>query len=238
MVHSTKALDVRSKQIGVLIRAARLRARRSVKECAEWLGCSPHMMAQYEYGRRAISLPEIELLASFFDSPVNQLWDDDPAVLEQTREKPPLKQLMPLRQKEIGVLLRQARTKSGKTQKQCADLLGVSTDTISKYEYGTKAVPFAQLELLASFLGVSLVDFLDRELLTSCIAISRNGTHVLPASDTAAGLPPEIEEFVRSPESLPYLEMALRLYELPQDSFRRLAEAMLAAEGNSGTGEQ
>ncbi len=238
MDQGTKLLDVRSKQIGVLIRAARLRARRSVKECAEWLGCSPHTMAQYEYGRRAISLPEIELLASFFDSPVNQLWDDDPAVLEQPVEKPPLKKLIPLRQKEIGVLLRQARTQSGKTQRQCADLLGVSTDTISKYEYGTKAVPFCHLELLASFLEVSLVEFLDRQLLTSCISISRDGRHVLPSRDTTAGLPPEIEKFVRSPESLPYLEMALRLYELPHESLRKLAEAMLSAEENSGTGEQ
>jgi transcriptional regulator with XRE-family HTH domain len=235
MVHGTKVLDVRSKQIGVLLRAARLRARKSVKECAEWLGCSPHMITQYEYGRSGLSLPELELLASFFDTPVNQLWDDDPAGLEQPMERPPVQKLIPLRQKEIGVLLRQARTSSGKTQKQCADLLGVSTDTISKYEYGIKAAPFSQLEQLVSFLEVSLADFLDRGLLTSRISISRSGTGVLPAKDSVASLPPEIEEFVRSPESLPYLEMALRLYELPKDSLRQLAEAMLSAEENSGT---
>jgi transcriptional regulator with XRE-family HTH domain len=233
MVQDAKALDVRSKQIGVLLRAARQRARRSVKECAEWLGCSPHMITQYEYGRRGISLPELELLASLFDTPVSQLWNDDQAVLAQPTETPPSEKVILLRQKEIGVLLRQARKNAGRTQRQCADRLGVSTETISRYEYGTKAVPFSQLEVLASFLGVSLASLLDKELLTSRISISRSGTDVLPARDTAASLPPEIEEFVRNPESLPYLEMALRLYELPRDSLRQLAEAILSTEENS-----
>ncbi|MGB3904746.1 MAG: helix-turn-helix transcriptional regulator [Anaerolineae bacterium] len=231
MVQRTKVLDVRSKMIGVLLRAARLKARKSLRECAEWLSCSPHIMSQYEHGRRGISLPELELLASFFDVPVSHLWDEEPAVLEQATQRPAVEKLIPLRQKEIGVLLRQARAKSGKTQKQCGDLLGVSAEIISKYEYGTKPTPFPHLELLASYLEVSLADFLDRELLTSRMSISRTGTEVLPAKDTTTKLSRQIEEFVRNPESLPYLEMALRLYELPKDSLRHLAEAMLSAEG-------
>ena len=88
MVKDTKALDVRTKMIGVLLRAARLKARRTLKECADQLGCTPHMVSQYEYGRRGISLPELELLAALFDLPVNHLWEEELAVFEEEGGKP------------------------------------------------------------------------------------------------------------------------------------------------------
>lgn len=229
MVKDTKALDVRTKMIGVLLRAARLKARRTLKECADQLGCTPHIVSQYEYGRRGISLPELELLAALFDLPVNHLWEEELAVFEEEAGKPLAQKLIPLRQKVIGILLRQARMKAGKTQSQCARLLGVSTDTMSKYEHGRKPIPFAQLELMSSYLDLPLPELLDKELSTSRVAIPARGGQLLSADNAWERLPLRVQDFIRNPEALPYLDTALRLYELPHDSLKGLGEAMLSA---------
>lgn len=229
MVKDTKALDVRTKIIGVLLQAARLKARRTLKECADQLGCTPHMVSQYEYGRRGISLPELELLAALFDLPVNHLWEEELAVFEEEAGKPLAQELIPLRQKVIGILLRQARMKAGKTQSQCARVLGVSTDTMSKYEHGRKPVPFAQLELMSPYLDLPLSELLDKELSTSRVAISARGGELLSADNAWERLPLRVQDFIRNPEALPYLGTALTLYELPHDSLKRLGEAVLSA---------
>jgi transcriptional regulator with XRE-family HTH domain len=234
MVSSVRALDVRSKMIGVLIRAARLRAGKTVKECAEWLGCSSHIMSQYEYGRRSISLPELELLAEIFDVPLDHLWDEEAAIKEEPTPTPLLGRLVELRHKEIGVLLRQARSDAGRTQKECAELLGVSPDTISKYELGGRPVPFTQLEVLASYLEVSMSSFLDRGEPMTGVSGEASQPELLAPEEAWESLPQHIKEFIRNPNSRPFLEVALRLYELPEDSLRDFAEAMLPAEDSGG----
>jgi len=227
MAH-TKALDVRSKMIGVLMRGARLRAGKTLKGCADLLACSPRTISQYEQGRGGISLPELELLASFFDVPVSYFWEEGYDVPEVGAELPPGDKFIPLRRKMIGVLLRQARLEAGKSQKECAKIVDVSADTMSRYEYGKKPIPFAHLETLASFLNVPLYHFVDRELAGTRLPVTRAGDELLSAEDAWPILPAEIQEFIRNPESLPYLLMALSLYELPKDSLQHLAEAILS----------
>ena len=224
MLSQVQASDIRSKITGVLLRAARLRAGKTVKQCADWLGCSPHAISQYEYGRRLVSLPELELLAQLFRVPVRHLYDEEIAALDVPSAKAPGQKVLELRHKEIGVLLRQARSAAGKTQRECAELLGISADTISRYEHGSKAIPLVHLELLADSLGIPVSDFRDREL-------EPEGTsELLPPDEVWGSLPLEIKRFICNADSLPYLEMALRLSELPADSMRHLAEAMLSAE--------
>lgn len=227
MLSEAQAMDIRSKMIGVLLRAARLRAAKTVKQCADWLGCSPHVFSQYEYGRRPISLPELELLARLFRVPVRHLWDDEVAALDLPSAKAPGQKILGLRHKETGVLLREARSRAGMTQKQCAEILGTSADTVSKYEHGSKAIPFTHLELLAQSLGVAVSDFRDREL------EAEGGSELLPPDEVWGSLPPEIKRFICDADNLPYLEMALRLSELPADSLRHLAEAMLFAQDSA-----
>lgn len=235
MVSAAQALDVRSKMIGVLLRAARMKAGKSMMQCAEWVGCSPHVISQYEYGRRATSLPELELLACLFGVPVNHLWDEDLATIEEPCPRPPAERLLGLRHKEIGVLLRQGRTRVGKSQTECAELLGVSAETIAKYEYGQKPVPFPDLEALAETFEIPLYEFLDQSLPAGQVPILRSHGELLSPEDSWSRLPAQIRDFIRSPDSIPFLQMALRLYELPRDSLRNLAEAMLSAQDEAGS---
>jgi transcriptional regulator with XRE-family HTH domain len=63
-------------------------------------------------------------------------------------------QSMSIRNKIIGVLVRRARTDAGKTQRECAQLVGLSASVYSQYEKGHRGFSLPQLEALAFFLDV------------------------------------------------------------------------------------
>src|SRR5215510_12320538 len=103
-------LTIRSKKLGLLIRDARLAARRTVPECAEAIGIKSGLFRAYEDGRRSPSLPELETLVFFLNLNIDHFWgkevrsDDTPA-----HEKLDLPKLMAVRQRKVGALLRQER---------------------------------------------------------------------------------------------------------------------------------
>src|SRR5512133_229817 len=67
-------ITIRTKKLGVLIRDARLFARRSVQECAEALGVRKSVFRSFEEGLRAPSLPELEMLVFFLDMSLDHFW--------------------------------------------------------------------------------------------------------------------------------------------------------------------
>jgi transcriptional regulator with XRE-family HTH domain len=69
-----------------------------------------------------------------------------------------------IRKRVIGVLLRGARTRAGKTQAECAEVLGCSPETISRYEYGQEGISLPELEALAIFLKVPITYFFGEDL--------------------------------------------------------------------------
>jgi transcriptional regulator with XRE-family HTH domain len=65
-----------------------------------------------------------------------------------------------IRAKKLGILLQDARNVSGKTLKECADAIGVSSHRISSFEKGENAPSLPELEGLAFFLSTPLDRFL------------------------------------------------------------------------------
>ncbi len=61
--------------------------------------------------------------------------------------------------KKMGVLLKAARTHRGESKKTCAEIIGVSSRMITKYESGEKSPSLPELEALAFFLDVPLDNF-------------------------------------------------------------------------------
>jgi len=61
--------------------------------------------------------------------------------------------------KKMGVLLRTARTQRGESKKSCAEVIGATSRTITKYEAGDKSPSLPELEVLAYYLDVSLERF-------------------------------------------------------------------------------
>jgi transcriptional regulator with XRE-family HTH domain len=66
-----------------------------------------------------------------------------------------------IRQKITGVLLRQARTNAGKSLKDCGQIIGLSSSTLSAIEHGQRSISLPELEVLAYYLGASLDSLLN-----------------------------------------------------------------------------
>ncbi len=149
---------IRQKIMGVLLRHARLRAGRSQAELAAALRVSKYRYGQYEQGRRDISLPELELVAELCGVPLDYFFDDTVTVDDESADASPLVALR-IQRKAIGARLRQARQRAGKSQKECAALLGISPRRISRYEHGEQDISQTELETLAPYLGVDVAYF-------------------------------------------------------------------------------
>ncbi|MGD1996076.1 MAG: helix-turn-helix domain-containing protein [Anaerolineae bacterium] len=68
-----------------------------------------------------------------------------------------------LRNRIIGVLLRDARMQADKSKRECAAAVGVSPSTITSYEEGRKPLSLPELEVLAYFLDLPVTHFWNEE---------------------------------------------------------------------------
>lgn len=149
---------IRRKIMGTLLRHARVTAGRSQAELAAALHISRYRYAQYEHGKQEISLPQLELVADLCGVPLGYFFDDEIEVQDEALEIS--HEVAPRIQRKLqGVLLRQARELAGKTQKDCAAVLGISPRQVSQYEWGEQEIPAAELQVLAPHLGVEVTYF-------------------------------------------------------------------------------
>lgn len=217
------ALAIRRKIIGVLLQGARMRAGKSKKECADAIGVSVAAITQFEEGRKDLSLPQLELLAYALKIPISTFFKDreqDKLVSEEPEL--PADQVLQLRQRIIGVLLRQGRTQEGKTQKDMAEAVGISPRRLTQYEYGQRPIPIAQLQQMAEFLRLPITYFLDE-------GVGRVGQREQLQSqfERFSELPDDIREFVSRYTNLPYLRVAVRISDMDVDRIRKIAEGLL-----------
>ena len=75
-------LFLRNRIIGARLQQARLDADYTQKEVSAVLGCSSSTISDYEYGKRAISLSELELVAKELKVPVTEFLDQNSKVGE------------------------------------------------------------------------------------------------------------------------------------------------------------
>jgi transcriptional regulator with XRE-family HTH domain len=70
-----------------------------------------------------------------------------------------------IRAKMLGVLIRDARLKSGKKSEECAQAMGISADELTAIEFGERPPTLPELELFAYDLGIPLEHFWGKEML-------------------------------------------------------------------------
>jgi transcriptional regulator with XRE-family HTH domain len=70
-------VNLRSRKLGVLIRDARVAARKTIPECAHILGVTPGIFRAWEEGRRSPSLPELEVLSYALNLPLSRFWSKE-----------------------------------------------------------------------------------------------------------------------------------------------------------------
>jgi transcriptional regulator with XRE-family HTH domain len=218
-----QAIAIRDKIIGVLVRQARLGAGKSQRECAELMGCSPSTFSKYERGKKGLSLPQLEILAYFFEVPIQALLDAEYLDREEEEKNPlPLEQIMQVRQKILGVQFRQCREASGLTQREMADMMGCSTYMVARYESGKADIPLAQLEIAVEQCGRSLGEFLDDQ--TVPLGKAEEERQMLARLEE---LPDDVRDFILKPSNSLYLRIALLLSAMKADSLRQIAETLL-----------
>jgi transcriptional regulator with XRE-family HTH domain len=216
-----KKAVLRRKIVGVKVRHARTRAGLNLKEVGQVLGLSADTVSEIEYGRRDVSLPELEAMAYIFGVPILYFWAED--VVYEPDLAFPVNEAIGLRRRIIGVLLRQARSETGHTQDELAGVVGVSAQTIANYEFGRSDIPLPKLELLADYLNRPISYFLDQ-------GMHANGNGPGNSLDDLANysqLSPEIKEFLSNPANVLYINIAMKLSEVSAHTLRSLAEGLL-----------
>jgi transcriptional regulator with XRE-family HTH domain len=216
------AATLKRKIIGVLLRNARIRAGMTIKEAAEETSFPTSAISDFEYGRRDVSLPQLEVMALVYRVPITYFWSDEPMGENGDDGELPVEQAMSLRRRVIGVLLRQARTEAGLSQKELAQMLGCPSSRISSYEFGRTDIPLPELESLAQHLSVPISYFLDQ-------GIRPQGDQVAGVDELErlAQLPEDVRKFMSEPGNLLYVRVAMQLSGLSAESLRNVAEGLL-----------
>lgn len=215
-------ITLRTKKLGVLIRAARLAARRTPEECAKAMGVSKGIFRSYEEGNHAPSLPELELLAYYLRLPIDHFWGRASLSGEAPASEPfDMSRLVELRQRMIGARLRQERVSADLSPKALADEAGISTARLKAYELGERPIPLPELEALISVLTTRIENFLDQ-----------GGPAGQWISDEKVirqflQLPRDLQSFVCQPVNRPYLDLARKLSNMSNEQLRSVAEGLL-----------
>jgi transcriptional regulator with XRE-family HTH domain len=231
-------LAQRRETLGALLRSARIRTGHSRVQCANSLNVTTQAIVAFEAGKSDITVTQLQKLARFFELPIAYFLSteapgsEDPTEID---EADIAQERMLLRQKLIGVQLRSARTQAGKTQRDCAGLLRVSTRNISEYERGIRDVPLVELEVLSRFLEVPLTRFIeagddydeDSPAVPQKATVRKRPPQPPEPHPACAHLSPELQEFVAAPVNALYLHLALKLSQLPTSALREIGEALL-----------
>jgi len=214
---------IKTKKLGVLIRNARQTTCKTLEECAGAIGVTPDALEAFELGEMAPSLPELEMLSFYLKVPLEHFWGDGAHLIEPKEEGQPLnpKQLMGLRQKIIGVLLRKARLDKNLSLEEMEAASGIDASQLQAYELGQAAIPLPDLEMIAAEFGWQIKAFNDqRGPVGTWLAQQRFFKDFMDLS-------PDLQAFVCKPVNLPYLEVAQRLSEMSVDKLRNVAEVLL-----------
>ncbi|MCS6994306.1 MAG: helix-turn-helix domain-containing protein [Anaerolineales bacterium] len=215
-------IAIRTRKLGVLIRDARLAARRSITETAQAIGITAPLLRAYEEGRKAPSLPELEVLAYYLNLPIQHFWSNQALSDDAPRTEPlDLTRLASLRHRIIGTLLRQKRMQANLSLKGLAAETGLPVSRLTAYELGERPIPLPELEAILSVLGGRIESFFDQK---GVIGQWMNEQETISAF---MKLPPEMRAFVCMPVNQPYLELARKLSQLSTEKLRAVAEGLL-----------
>lgn len=215
-------ITLRTKKLGVLIRDARMAARRNLDECAKAIGVTKGIFRAYEEGRRAPSLPELEILVYYLKLPIDHFWGKASISDEEPPAEPmDLPQLVELRQRMIGALLRQERNNASLSIKALTQATGISGGRIKAYELGERAIPLPELEALLTALDSRIETFFDQSGPIGQWMTDQK------AMQEFLELPKELQTFVCQPVNRPYLELAMKLSSMSTEKLRSVAEGLL-----------
>ena len=218
----SEAYRIRAKMIGVLLRDARQNVGRSVEDCAAVLRVSPAQFEAWEYGDDAPSLPQLEIIAYFLGVPVSHFWG--PSTFEAERDDhtdSAQAEYQAIRDRMIGVLLRQAREEQRVSLDDVSRATGLPAALLERYELGDLPLPMSELSALSSTLKKNMRYFLETSSYIGDFLAQREEWR------NFAAMPEDLRRFAANPLHVGFLEIALLLSQMPTDRLRRVGESIL-----------
>ena len=215
--------NIRNKILGALIADARASSGRTVGACAEVLGLSEADYAALEAGISTPTLPQLEVLAFYFNVPIEHFWGNQTVAVRREEEaiKDALPQFMALREKVLGATLRRLRGETDVTVEQLASQTGIPVERLEAYEMGQQPIPLHELRQIVRALNVSFDDLMDDH------GSIGSWLRLQAEFDRFRALPDDLREFIILPINRNYLELAVRLSGLSVQRLRSIAEGIL-----------
>ena len=217
------SFQIRAKAIGDIIQEARTATGKSEEDCAKAMGLETSRYQAFEQGEEMISLPELEVLAFYLDIPIDHFLGRETVSLaaKESVAVNNLENLLFLRHRIIGVMLRKGRDEAGISIEELSRYTEIDEQSLTEYETGNTPIPVPELEVLTVALNISIRDFRDQSGPVGRWAIQKK------ALEDFSELPLEMQQFISKPINLPYLELAQRLSEMSVDRLRGVAEGLL-----------
>jgi transcriptional regulator with XRE-family HTH domain len=209
--------------IGAQIRRARLEAGRSTRELAKLAGLPSKRLAALEAGEAEPALGELEALAHYLHVPIDDLMRDNVIDNDEPRKQPDFKMMAVLRQRIIGARLKQARLDKGESLTECAEAMGLSRAQLHSIEMGRRPLPVSRMLKLMAHYNISVDQLLD-------LGIGPVGEKQLRMMQHGRfdALPEDVKAFITEPASLPYLQAAMHLSQLPKEQVSSAARVLSA----------
>jgi transcriptional regulator with XRE-family HTH domain len=217
---SSEARLLRAKILGAKIRQIRDQMRYTLKDAAAIVDVSSGVFSNYENGKKAISLPELELLAVHFQVPLPVFLGKASQVESVNQDLKP-ENLLPLRQRMIGAAIRARREELEYSLRDVGREVDIPASRLSAYERGQKPIPLPELEVIVGCLGQTVEDYVDTHGPIS---------DELDVRDQLAAfqeLPEELRTFILDPDNLPFLRLANSLSSLSVEDLKKLGEGMV-----------
>lgn len=209
----------RAKILAELVQQARVYARRETAECAAALGLTTTTYEQAEAGDYPFSLPDLEVLAMYLRVPMGYFWG---SISLEDNLRTSYEDFIGLRQRVIGVLLKQRRLRARQSVEKLAEALAVDEAIIAEYESGNVPIPYLHLEQLSKILDVPVTHFVDEE--HGPLARHEAEQRMLKQFSVMS---PDLQVFITKPGNESYLETAKKIGEMDVERLRDLAASIL-----------
>lgn len=222
VAHSERKL-VKARILGILLADARRASGHNEEEVADLLDLTPGEYRALEAGDAMPSLPQLEVMAYFFNVPVSHFWGGDtlPVKRQESRVRERIPAILALRDRILGVQLQQLREQANLSVADLADQTSLDAKRIRDAERGRISLPLDELEALTQSMQGRLSELVDGH--------GPVGQQLQAKEDFEqfASLPAELRSFVLQPINRSYLDLAARLSEMDVEKLRGIAEAIL-----------
>lgn len=213
---------LRARMLGVLIRDARMKASRLEADCAHVVGVSPETFINWEFGDESPTLPQLELLANFLHIPISHFWSQKTLVNDSNTSATQTQHTyFEIRDRMIGLMLRQAREQANLSVDELAHESGVDAQIIAQYELGELPIPMHHLNALANEVNKNISYFLDYSgQVGELLAMQEQWKHF-------AQFPEDVRAFAANPVNIGFIEIAVMLSKMPTDKLRSVGASIV-----------